>query len=334
MTTPALALTGLTVDLPTGRGMLRAVDGVDLTLAPGEIVGLVGESGCGKSTLARAAMSLLPRSAVVTGQVVLDGTPTLGLDAEAHRRLRGDAIAMVTQDPATSLDPTTGIGEQIAETVRAHRPVGRKAAKELAVQQLRQVGIADAVARYDDPPHRFSGGMRQRVVIACALINDPAVLIADEPTTALDVTIQAQVLDLISDLCVQRTTAVLLITHDLAVVAQVCDRVAVMYAGQIIELAPATELFAHPRHPYTRALLAATPAPGVPRGELAVIPGEVPDLTAPPAGCRFADRCPSRMPVCDTAPPVVGVGQDEVRCWLHAPGQQAPGLTLTKGGAR
>ena len=330
---PALELRELSVSFATSAGPVRAVDAVSLTCGAGEVVGLVGESGCGKSTLARAAMGLLPGSASTSGQVLVQGRETAHLSAEEHRRLRGDVISMVVQDPGTSLDPTAGIGSQVAETVRAHRPVGRREARRRAVAQLEAVGIHDAAQRYGDPPHRFSGGMRQRVVIAAALVNDPAVLVADEPTTALDVTIQAQVLDLVRTLCLERGTAVLLITHDLGVVAQVCDRVAVMYAGQIIERAPASELFREPRHPYTRALLAALPSKDVPAGELEVIPGQVPDLVDPPTGCRFASRCAHRADVCATRPPDVAVpavgatgGGAEVACWLHVPGAHPQGL--------
>ncbi len=323
---PALELRDLSVSFRTATGPVQAVDSVSLSCAPGQVVGLVGESGCGKSTLARAAMGLLPGSATTTGQVLVQGRETSGLGAEEHRRLRGDVISMVVQDPATSLDPTAGIGAQVAETVRAHRAVGRREARRLAVAQLQAVGIPDAAARYGDAPHRFSGGMRQRVVIAAALVNDPAVLVADEPTTALDVTIQAQVLELVRALCVQRGTAVLLITHDLGVVSQVCDHVAVMYAGQVVERAPAAELFREPRHPYTRALLAALPSREVAAGELAVIPGQVPDLGDPPTGCRFASRCAHRAEVCATRPPDVRTGAAEVACWLHVPGAHPEGL--------
>lgn len=321
---PVLELRGLSVGLPGEAGTVHAVDEVDLSVHAGEIVALVGESGCGKSTLARAAMGLLPPGADVRGEVVVDGQETTALSEEGRRRLRGATMSMVLQDPSTSLDPTAGIGGQVAETVRAHRRVSARQARALALAQLEEVGIVDAAARYRDPPHRFSGGMRQRVVVAAALVNDPQVLIADEPTTALDVTVQAQVLALMRTLCTERGTGVLLITHDLAVVAQVCDRVAVMYAGQVVETAPADELFAAPRHPYTRALLSALPTPGVAHGELAVIEGRVPDLVDPPTGCRFAERCPSRMDVCVLPPPRVEVASTEVACWLHVPEHERP----------
>ena len=328
---PVLELRGVGVRFPGGSTTVHAVDDVDLSVDAGQIVGLVGESGCGKSTLARAAMGLLPPGAEMDGDVVVAGQRTAELTEEGRRRLRGATISMVVQDPSTSLDPTTGVGGQVAETVRAHRKVSPRQARALALAQLEEVGIVDAASRYRDPPHRFSGGMRQRVVIAAALVNDPQVLIADEPTTALDVTVQAQVLALMRVLCTERGTGVLLITHDLAVVAQVCDHVVVMYAGQVVEAAPAAELFADPRHPYTRALLAALPTPGVAPGGLAVIEGRVPDLAEPPTGCRFAERCPARMEVCALPPPRVRVDAADVACWLHVPADQRPVLATPAG---
>ena len=327
MTAPALAVTDLRVGFTVPSGTVSAVDGVSLTVAPGQIFGLVGESGCGKSTLANAVMGLLPAQAQAAGSVLLDGEQILGAEADRLRELRGDRIAMIFQDPSTSLDPTFSIGEQVAETIRAHRPVSRAQARERAVQLLGQVGIPDAGARYGDPPHRFSGGMRQRVVIAAALANDPTVLIADEPTTALDVTIQAQILRLIAALCREQGTAVLLITHDLGVVAQVCDRVGVMYAGQLVEEAPVAELFAAPQHPYTRALLAALPSAEAEPGRLAVIPGQVPDLSGALPGCRFLDRCDRARAECVERPQPVAVGATTVACWdvtAHTTGEVTP----------
>ncbi len=322
----ALTLTDLSVRFPVGDDLVSAVDGVSLTVEPGEIVGLVGESGCGKSTLANATMGLLPASTQVTGSVRVGDREVVGLGDDDLRALRGDAMAMVFQDPATSLDPVWSVGDQVAEAIRAHRRVGRRQARERAVQLMTEVGIPAAAQRYGDPPHRLSGGMRQRIVIAAALANDPRLLIADEPTTALDVTISAQILQLVRGLRDRHGTAVLLITHDLGVVAQVCDRVGVMYAGQLVEVASAQELFDHPRHPYTRALLAAVPG-ATPVGQpLAVIPGQVPDLARPPAGCRFADRCPRRTPVCEQAPPLAPSGAALVACWhVDAPGAMPAG---------
>jgi len=251
-----------------------AVDGVTLDLRAGEMFGLVGESGSGKSTLANAVLGLLPGSAQVTGSIRLNGREVLGLSEEELRQVRGDEAAMIFQDASASLDPTWPVGDQIAETIRAHRPVSRREAERRAVELMAEVGIPDAARRSREAPHRFSGGMRQRIVIAAALANDPRLLIADEPTTALDVTIQAQVLQLIDRLRRDHGTTVLLITHDLGVVAQVCDRVGVMRGGRLLEVAMGANLFARPTHPYTRALLAANPATA-PRGSrLPVIPPE------------------------------------------------------------
>jgi oligopeptide/dipeptide ABC transporter ATP-binding protein len=310
---PALELDCVSVAYRTATGVASAVSDVSLQVAPGEIVGLVGESGCGKTTLSMAAMGLLPPQAEVSGEIRLDGAPITGIDAEARRRLRGDRIAIVVQDPLTSLDPTFSVGSQITEAIRAHRDVSRREARERAIELLGTVGIPDPERRFGDPPHRFSGGQRQRIVIAIALANDPAVLIADEPTTALDVTIQAQILALLLRLRREHGMAIVFITHDLGVVAQVCDRVGVMYAGQLVEALPSTA-----RRP----------------GELTVIGGEIPDLEQPPSGCRFAPRCPHRMPVCDTRPTLERAGADEgrVACWLYS--EHADGVADAAGSAR
>jgi ABC-type glutathione transport system ATPase component len=253
---------------------VRAVDGVSLTVKPGELVGIVGESGSGKTTLANAVIGLLPGNATVSGSIKLGGRELVGLGEEALRGMRGTEVAMIFQDPSASLDPTWSVGDQVAETLRSDRRTGRREAKARAIQLLEEVGISDAAARYRDVPHRFSGGQRQRIVIAAALANNPKLLIADEPTTALDVTIQAQVLQLIERLRREHGTTVLLITHDLGVVSMVADRVGVMHGGRLLEVAPARELFARPTHPYTRALLAARPGAS-PRGaRLPVIPAK------------------------------------------------------------
>ena len=251
-----------------------AVKDVTLDIQRGEICGIVGESGSGKSTLAHAVMGLLPASATVSGSIAVNGRAVLGLGEAALRQMRGREVAMIFQDASASLDPVWPVGDQIAEVIRAHAVVSRADAKARAIRLMTEVGIPDAAARYGEVPHRFSGGMRQRIVIAAALANNPQLLIADEPTTALDVTLQAQVLALIDRLRRDHGTTVLLITHDLGVVAQVCDRVGVMYGGKLLEVATTRDLFARPSHPYTRALLAANPA-GAPRGSrLPVIPAE------------------------------------------------------------
>ena len=251
-----------------------AVGGVSLDVQPGEIFGIVWESGSGKSTLANAVLGLLPASAAVQGSIRVAGREVIGLSENELRSIRGKEVSMIFQDASASLDPVWSVGDQVAETIRAHAGVSGREAKSRAIALMNEVGIPDAASRYGDAPHRFSGGMRQRIVIAAALANSPQLLIADEPTTALDVTIQAQVLQLIDTLRRQNGTTVVLITHDLGVVAQICDRVAVMYGGTLLEVAATAELFARPQHPYTRALLAANPA-GAPRGRrLPVIPAQ------------------------------------------------------------
>ena len=278
MTAPLLALDGVSVDY----GLVSAVSDVSIEVSEGEIFGLVGESGCGKTTLALAVMGLLPRSAQVRGRIGFQGDDLLTLTEAGRRRLRGDRISMVFQDPEAALDPAFAVGEQVAETIRAHRPVSGREARKRATQLLTEVGIPAAAERYGDPPHRLSGGMQQRVVIATALANEPALLVADEPTTALDVTIQAQILALIRE--------------------QLCDRAGVLYAGQLVEVAPVERIFDAPEHPYTKALLAALPTRATGRGALPVAGGGVPDLADPPPGCRFAPRCPVRMDACERVP--------------------------------
>ncbi len=294
----------------------------------------MGESGCGKSTLALAIIGLLSGQAHVGGHIIFDGRDLIGLPEREWRLLRGDRLSMIFQDPLTSLDPAYGIGEQVAEAIRAHRPVSRDGARARALSLLKDVGIPAADRRYDEPPHRLSGGMRQRVVVAAALANDPVLLIADEPSTALDVTIQAQILKLLLARRDDHDTAILLITHDLGVVAQVCDRVAVMYAGQLVEIAPVGALFREPRHPYTRALLEAQPTSGQERGSLRVIAGEVPDLSDPPSGCRFAPRCPLAHAACRMVPPMTSPGPGhEVACWADASAPAPPSAALGMTGA-
>jgi peptide/nickel transport system ATP-binding protein len=317
---PLLEVRDLRTRITSPLGTVRAVDGVSFSVGPGDTLGIVGESGCGKSVTALSLMRLLPSrvARVVGGSVRLEGEELLDLPPERMRRIRGDRMAMIFQEPMTSLNPVLTIGDQIAEAVMLHRGVSRAAALERATEMLRLVRMPDAEARLHSYPHQFSGGMRQRVMIAMALSCDPQLLIADEPTTALDVTIQAQILSLMVDLKHRLGTAVLLITHDLGVVAETCQRVMVMYAGRKVEEAAVEDLFERPRHPYTRALMASMPgARRTGRQRLAEIPGMVPSLIAPQPGCAFADRCPLVMERCRReAPPLEAVAAGHaVACW-------------------
>jgi peptide/nickel transport system ATP-binding protein len=310
----------LTVRFETAGGAVQAVTGLSLAVQPGETLGLVGESGCGKSTAALALMGLLPPNGRVTGGTVrFEGRDLLRLRPRELRVLRGDRLSMVFQNPMTSLDPAFSVGSQIVDVLREHRGLDRAAARAAAIELLRRVGIPAPEQRFHAPPHRLSGGQRQRVVIAIALACNPALLIADEPTTALDVTIQAQILSLLRDLCAERGAAIILITHDLGVVAQMCDRVAVMYAGRLVEEGPVGAIFAEPLHPYTGALLRSIPSRASSRGDLAVIEGTVPNLVQPPPGCPFAPRCPHRMPRCTERMPLLDEARlaHRVACFLH-----------------
>src|SRR5215472_9472793 len=309
---PLLTVEGLQTSFFTRRGTVKAVDGVDFSLAPGETLAIVGESGCGKSVTALSLMRLVPDppGRIVAGAVRLAGVDLLALDEEAMRDVRGKDMAMIFQEPMTSLNPVLTIGSQIAEVLRLHRPIGRAQAWRDAVDMLRLVRIPEPEQRAKAYPHQLSGGMRQRAMIAMALACHPKVLIADEPTTALDVTIQAQILGIILDLQRELGTAVILITHDLGVVAETAQRVIVMYAGRKVEEAPVAELFAHPQHPYTRGLMASIPRLPVMRGaaegtaeRLQEIPGMVPALANLPDGCAFAPRCPHAEDRCRTAYP-------------------------------
>jgi peptide/nickel transport system ATP-binding protein len=282
----------------------HAVDGVDLSVAHGATLGLVGESGCGKSVTSLAIMGLLPkRSAEVSGSIRFDGFDLLKVSDQTLRDLRGNRLAMIFQEPMTSLNPSFTIGDQIVETILRHRGGSRRSARERAIELLRRVHIPSPERRIDEYPHKLSGGMRQRVMIAMALACDPRLLIADEPTTALDVTLQAQILDLMRELRAESHAAIILITHDLGVVAEVCDEVAVMYAGEIVERAGVDELFASPQHPYTVGLLGSIPRLDRTTSHLATIEGMVPNMAQPPSGCRFAPRCPFVGDICLTAPP-------------------------------
>jgi peptide/nickel transport system ATP-binding protein len=302
-----LAVDDLRVTFHGDRGRItRAVDGVDLRLKRGRTLGLVGESGCGKSVTSLAIMGLLPKStAEVSGSVRFDDLDLLGLPDPQLRDLRGDRLTMIFQEPMTSLNPSYTVGEQIIEAIVRHRAMNRAQARARAIELLERVGIPSPQLRLDDYPHKLSGGMRQRVMIAMALACGPQLLIADEPTTALDVTIQAQILDLMRQLKAESGAAIILITHDLGVVAEVCDDVAVMYAGQLVEQAPVDVLFDRPEHPYTVGLLAAIPRLDRRADQLATIEGTLPDMTDPPMGCRFAPRCPFADEQCEAAPPPI-----------------------------
>ena len=309
-----LAIDELTVDFATDRGTLRAVDGVSLAVASGRTLAVVGESGSGKSVTALAAMGLLPGSARIGGRITLDGET---LTPDRQRALRGGAMAMIFQEPMTSLNPAFTAGEQVAEALRIHRNLARRAAFDAAIAMLERVRIPDAARRARQYPHQFSGGMRQRVMIAIALACAPRLLLADEPTTALDVTVQAQILALLDTLKRETGTAVVLITHDLGVVADHADDVAVMYAGRVVERAPAARIFAHPEHPYTVGLLGAVPKLTGGEARLASIAGTVPDMRKPPPGCRFAPRCPFALPRCIAeAPPLLEMAPGHASaCW-------------------
>ncbi|MFD9945530.1 ABC transporter ATP-binding protein [Nonomuraea sp. NPDC059023] len=308
-----LDVTGLSVSF----GATTVVDGLSLSVDRGRTLGIVGESGSGKSVSSLAVMGL-HRAATVTGSIVFDGDELVGAPAERLRRLRGSRMAMIFQDPLTSLHPFYTVGEQIAEAYRLHRRTGRKAARERAVEMLAEVGIPDPRRRAGEHPHRFSGGMRQRVMIAMALACEPDLLIADEPTTALDVTVQAQILELIKQIQEDRRLAVIMITHDLGVVARVADEVLVMYGGRAVERAEARPLFKDPRHPYTQGLLESIPGMGPDRaGRLRAIPGAPPSPPAFPAGCRFHPRCPSAMAVCSAEAPALTGTRRMIACHLE-----------------
>ncbi len=322
-----LSVRDLRTSFDTPTGTARAVDGVSFDLLPGETLGLVGESGSGKTVTALSLLRLLPDSARIdpASGVHYGGHNLLQLGPGTLRAIRGAEIAMIFQEPTTSLNPVLTVGTQIVETVRAHRSVSTRDARRRAIELLDLVGIPDPAQRVRDYPHQLSGGMQQRVMIAMALSCEPKILIADEPTTALDVTIQAQILELLAELTDRFGMAMLLITHDLAAVAEVADRVAVMYGGQIVELAPTASLFRRPQHPYTEALLRALPRVDRPVARLPVVPGAVPAATAWPAGCRFHPRCPAAWDRCTaTAPPLLGADRTRVRCWLIEEPERRP----------
>jgi len=327
VTAPVLAVRDLRTSFATPRGKLVAVDGVDLELRKGETLCVVGESGCGKSVTALSILRLLPEppAQIERGEILFEGRDLRALGAEELRALRGNRIAMIFQEPMTSLNPVFRVGDQIEEALRVHRSLSRTEREARVIELLELVGIPEPRARMRDYPHQLSGGMRQRVMIAMALANDPAVLIADEPTTALDVTIQAQILELLESLKKRFDMAVLFITHDLGVVAETGQRVAVLYAGRVVETGTVEQIFAAPQHPYTRGLLDSLPSARTKaRESLRVIPGRVPDLVARPAGCSFRERCTRAVSRCASEDPALTVGRGGALVACHNP-VPAPG---------
>jgi oligopeptide/dipeptide ABC transporter ATP-binding protein len=319
MSAPTLAIEGLSVEYASAAGPLRALRDVRLEVAAGEIVGLVGESGCGKSTLIQAIFRLLsPNARVTAGRLALEGVDLLGLDAEAMRKLRGERMSVVFQDPMSALNPVLTIGRQMVD-IQYRRGEPRKDKRRRAVAMLKRVRIADPESRFDHYPHEFSGGMRQRIAIAMALMMEPALLIADEPTTALDATLEVATIELLKRLQQEIGCAILFVSHHLGVIAELCDRVNVMYAGEVVESGPIRPVFQRPQHPYTQRLLACDPARVRERTRhLATIRGDLPDLVNLPPGCVFADRCPSVFEPCRKAPPPLlpGAEAQVVRCYL------------------
>ena len=318
MSAPVLSVRDLVVEIPTRRAVLRPVDGVSFDIAPGEILGVVGESGAGKSMTGAAVIGLIdPPGRIASGEVRLGGGRIDDLPPEAMRRVRGKRIGMVFQDPLTSLNPLIPIGEQLVETVLTHLDVSPEEARRRALSSLDEVGIPAAARRIDSYPHEFSGGMRQRVVIALALAAEPDLVIADEPTTALDVSVQAQITALLKRLCREHGTAVMLITHDMGVIAETADRVAVLYAGRLAEIGPVRTVVAAPRHPYTEGLMGSTPSAVAVGEKLRQIPGAMPRLEQIPPGCAFHPRCPKAFGRCrvDTPPPLA-TEDGAAACWL------------------
>jgi len=321
---PILQIENLSTHFETARGSVKAVDGVDLRLNEGDTLGIVGESGCGKTVLALSVIRLVPRppGRIVSGRVLFEGEDLLALSEEQMRRIRGRRISMIFQEPMTSLNPVFRIGDQVAETLRLHEGLSARDAHDRAVEMLRLVGIPAPEQRARDYPHQMSGGMRQRVMIAMALSCRPRLMLADEPTTALDVTIQAQILEMIRDLKREVGTSVILITHDLGVIAEAAQHAAVMYAGWVVEQGPVGSIFSSPLHPYTVGLMQSIPRIGTGHagdGYLNVIPGTIPDLLELPSGCKFRDRCSRAMPVCAEKRPelIERTPGHSVRCWLH-----------------
>ena len=319
MLEPLLRVENLRIELPTRRGVLTAIDDISFAIAPGEVLGVVGESGAGKSLTGTAIIGLLePPLHIAGGRITLAGRRIDNLPSEAMRRIRGREIGAIFQDPLTSLNPLYTIGRQLVETIRTHLDLSPAAARDQALALLREVGIAGAEARIDHYPHQFSGGMRQRVVLALAIAANPCLIIADEPTTALDVSIQAQIIALLKRLCRDHGTAIMLVTHDMGVIAETAHRVAVMYAGRIVEIGAVAEIVAHPRHPYTRGLMDSIPRIGGRRQRLRQIDGAMPRLGAIPAGCPFNQRCPEVADRCRRQrPDLLPAAGTEAACWLY-----------------
>ncbi|MEB3329008.1 MAG: ABC transporter ATP-binding protein [Candidatus Sericytochromatia bacterium] len=319
MAEPLLKVSGLKTHFFTEEGVVKAVDGVDFEIPRGGILGIVGESGCGKSITSLSIMRLVaePQGRIVDGQILFNGQDLLQLPADKMREIRGNRIALISQDPMTSLNPVLTVGDQIMEAIILHQRLSRAQARQKAIEMLERVGIPSPATRIDDYPHQFSGGMRQRVVIAMALSCEPDLLIADEPTTALDVTIQAQILDLMRDIRDRNNAAVIMITHDLGVVAELCDTVAVMYAGKVVEYTDVETIFRSPQHPYTQGLMASIPQLGVRQERLTPIEGQPPSLSRLPPGCSFGPRCPHAWARCAEAPRLETTQPGHlVRCWL------------------
>jgi oligopeptide/dipeptide ABC transporter ATP-binding protein len=330
---PLLEVKGLKTYFYTEDGVVRAVDGVNFEVYPGEVLGIVGESGCGKSVTSLSIMRLISKPGKIDdGEILLDGENLLNLTEEQMTKVRGNRISMIFQQPQTALNPVFRVGEQLAEVLNVHQDLGKEAGQKRAVELLKMVGVPDPARRVEAYPHELSGGMAQRVMIAMALACVPELLIADEPTTALDVTIQAQILDLMRQMRKDMGTSVILITHDLGVVAEMAERVAVMYAGEIVEQTDVNSLFDEPMHPYTQGLIGSIPILGEIKEKLDVIPGTVPNLVNLPAGCRFAPRCQARVKyglnICtEIKPELEEIKTDHsVRCWLYqnAEGHTAP----------
>jgi peptide/nickel transport system ATP-binding protein len=319
---PLLEVRGLRIEFPTRRGTLLAVDDVSFEIAPGEVLGVVGESGAGKSLTGNAIIGLLePPGRIAGGQLLLAGRRIDNLPYEQMRKVRGAQIGAIFQDPLTSLNPLYSIGRQLVETIQTHLPLSNGDARGRALELLKEVGIPGAESRLDHFPHQFSGGMRQRVVIALALCAGPRLIVADEPTTALDVSIQAQIIALLKRLCRDHGTAVMLVTHDMGVIAETADRVAVMYAGRLAEIGPVRDVIKHAKHPYTRGLMGSIPSLGVRTERLTQIDGSMPRLTEIPPGCAFNPRCTESGARCIVErPDLITAGTSQAACWLHDKG--------------